>query len=399
MKHVVIAGGGFAGVRLARKLRKRTDISVTLINDSEEFRYSPSLYRAATGYKMGVARLSLEWILLDSPNVELVVGRVKSIDKKAKKIKLENGKRISYDYAVFALGSVTTYFDIKGLEKNAVGVKTSTEVIELRQHLHKMIAENSLVESNFVVVGAGPTGVEMAAALGDYLQRFALRYGNEHHNVSIWLVEAAPRVLPSMTEMTSDIALDRLNSLGVKVLVNTTVESESEKNLKTSAGTLKTQTVVWTAGTANNPFFKDQGKTFRINDRGKVKVSKKLEAIPNVYVIGDNAATEQSGLAYIAIQHANSVARDIKRRIDRKVRKEHKDKKPVQIIPIGNKWALLQYRQISMKGRLVALMRKAADFIGYGDVMGYIRALTIWTNADLEEDGAPIIQKNRTKAN
>ena len=139
MKHVVIAGAGFAGVRLARKLRKQKNVTVTLINDSPDFRYCPSLYRAATGHKMGASRLSLEWMLLDTSNINFVVGKVSGIDSKNKSIKLSDGSEINYDFVVFALGSVTTYFNIEGLHKHSVGMKTTEEILELRQHVHDNI--------------------------------------------------------------------------------------------------------------------------------------------------------------------------------------------------------------------------------------------------------------------
>ena len=104
MKHLVIVGGGFAGVRLARKLRRTKNVYITLISDSEEFRYCPALYRSATGHKVGVSRLPLEWMLLDCPNLNLIIDKALSIDVDTKKLNLESGQIIEYDEIVFAIG-------------------------------------------------------------------------------------------------------------------------------------------------------------------------------------------------------------------------------------------------------------------------------------------------------
>ena len=123
MKHVVIAGGGFAGVRLARKLKRQKDINVTIINDRPDFRYYPAMYRSATGFKLGASRLPLEWVLLDQPRTDLFVDSVARVDPKSKTITTASGKNITYDYAVFALGSVTTYFHIQGIPEHSYGMK------------------------------------------------------------------------------------------------------------------------------------------------------------------------------------------------------------------------------------------------------------------------------------
>lgn len=395
MKHVVIAGAGFAGVRLARKLRKQKDIAVTIINPSPEFRYCPALYRAATGYKIGAARLSLEWMLLDAPNTSLMVDEVTGINHTNHTLSLKSGTTITYDYVVFALGSVTTYFNIEGLHDHAVGVKTTEEVIALREHLHQTILKNPDKEHNYVVVGAGPTGVEMAAALGGYLQRIARKHGHKkRHKLAIWLVEGADRVLPANSKKVSRVVRRRLESKGVHILTNTFVQGESVHSLKTSNGIIKTDTVIWTAGTVNNPFFANQKEVFKLDKRGKVLVNEYLEARHNVYVIGDNAATEHSGLAPTAIWHANFVAKDIKRKLSKRTRRKHSDSKPVQVIPVGTHWAIMQYAGISIHGRSISYVRKLADYIGYGDVLGYLRALTIWAHADNEEDVCPVCHKH-----
>lgn len=385
MKHVVIVGGGFSGVRLARKLRNKRDIEVTLVNDGLDFKYCPALYRAAAGYKMGTARLSIEWMLLDAGNVDLVEGKAVDINPAKKNISLESGETLGYDYAVFGIGSENTFFNIEGLHEHGFGMKTPNEIIQLRQHLHDKLKNHDREQANYVIIGAGPTGVELAGALGDYLRRIARKYGNHHHKINIWLVEAADRILPRSTEKTSNAAAKRLMKLGIKILTSTKVEKETLSELHTNNGILKTDTVIWTAGAKLNSFFEDNDDVFDINERHLVKVNKRLEALENVYVIGDSSSAT-NGLALGAIWNANFVAKDLLRRTKKKPRKAYKDHKPISVIPCGKNWAVAEYSGITISGYIASRLRKIADFVGYMDIMGPLRALTIWTNTDQLED-------------
>ncbi len=394
MKHVVIAGGGFAGVRLARKLRKHKDIHVSLINSSPDFRYYPAMYRAATGFKMGSARLPLEWMLLDAPRANLIIDEVSGLDPQQKVITTVSGQAYTYDYAVFSLGSVTTYFNIEGIHEHSFGMKTPDEIIRLRAHLHEKVTSNAEADENYVIVGAGPTGVELAGGLGAHVKRIAKRHRMSRHHVKVWLVEAGPRILPQISERAARKVQHRLEKLGVTILTGTTVTRETVHTLNTSHGTIRSHTVIWTAGTANNPFFSQHPQNFELNKRGRVVVNKHLQTHDGVYVIGDNAATPHSGLAYTAVHHGNFVARDIAARMRGSKRPKKFESEPIVVIPVDNNWSVLQYRKFHIAGRLVSLVRRAADYIGYMDILGPIKAFTIWSNTEHTENSCQICDKN-----
>ncbi len=396
MKHIVIAGGGFAGIKLARKLRKQKDIRITLINDLEYFRYSPALYRAVTGFKIGIARLPIEWMLIDSDNVSVVIGRITDINRANKELKLEDGQKIDYDEVIFALGAANNYFGIEGLNEYSYGVKTVHDAIQLKVHIHNSLTQKAKVaDENFVIIGAGPTGVELAGALGAYLIEVARKHKLKHHPVKIYLVEAGPRILPQMSEQASRKVSQRLAKLGVETLVNTAVQSETLSELKTSVGMIKSKNVIWAAGTQNNPFFKEHPEVFSLNKRGYVIVNKHLQVSPDIYVCGDNAATTYSGLAETAVRHANFIAKDIIARIHHTGRPKHYEKASMQVVPVGNRWSVFQYKTLVISGGLISVIRRFADIFGYTDVLGPIKALTIWANSDRFEDDCPICDKSQ----
>ncbi len=396
MKHIVIAGGGFAGIKLARKLRKQKDVRITLINDFEYFRYSPALYRAVTGFKIGIARLPIEWMLIDSDNVSIVVGRIVDLDQNKKQLKLENGQKIDYDEVVFALGSVNNYFGIEGLNEYSYGVKTVQEAISLKAHIHNSLTQKAqAADENYVIIGAGPTGVELAGALGAYLIGVVKKHKLRHHPVKIYLVEAGSRILPQMSEKASRKASRRLAKLGVETLLNTAVQSETLSELKTSVGMIKSKNVIWAAGTQNNPFFKEHPEIFTLNKRGYVMVNQHLQVTPSIYVCGDNAATPHSGLAETAVEHASFIANDIIARLHHSKRPKVFEKASMQVVPVGNRWSVFQYQSLVISGWLVSLIRRFADIFGYTDVLGPIKALTIWSNSDRFEDDCPICDKSR----
>lgn len=373
MKQIVIAGAGFGGMRLVRALKKRKDIHVTLINDSPDFRYTPALYRAATGFKMIEGKLPLEWLLSDINNVSLVVGSVESIDADKKYFALAGGDIIPYDTAVISLGSVTTFFNIEGIHEHAFGIKSPSEIIELKKHIHESMQETNDIDKNYVIIGGGPTGVELATAFCGYIREVAKKHKTKHRNAKVVLVEAAPRVLPTMNESASKIALKKLRRLGVKILLNTKVTKETVNQLKTEDGIIPTHTVIWTAGAANNPFFENNSSQFKLNDRKKVIVNKHLKSSSNVFVIGDNAATKFSGLALTAVLQANYVAKLLKGRKT----KGFKQFSPVQVVPVGKKSAILQWHHFVLGGYIAHTVRQIADILGYTDIMGLSRALDI----------------------
>ena len=245
---------------------------------------------------------------------------------------------------------MTNYFGITGLLENSYDIKTIDGAEKFKRHLHDQLTSAHKPELDYVIVGAGPTGIELASALGEYLHRIVKLHGIKHGTYSIDLIEAAPRILPRSSQRFASKIEARLKKLGIKVLTNSVVQQETVDKLILKEGSIRTKTVVWTAGIANNPFFKAHNNIFTLAKNGKVEVDSHLEGATDIYVIGDNAATEYSGMAQTAVIDADFVAKDLVTKLAGQTRRDYKPKLPASVIPVGSYWAAAQIGRIELYG-------------------------------------------------
>jgi NADH dehydrogenase len=389
--HLIIVGGGFGGVRLARRLSGRPDLTITLISSQDYFAYYPQLYHAATGGARTESALPLT-DLLDPDHVNIVQDTITGLDPEARTVTGQSGQTYQYDELVLALGSVTNYFGIAGLEQFAYNIKTIDGAERFKRHLHEHLIEKRAAEANYVVVGAGPTGVELAAALGDYLKRIVRLHRIPKPKYSIRLIEGAPRVLPRSPEHMSAKVHDQLEKLGVTVMTGQTVKAETADALELAGEKITSHTVVWTAGVANHPLFKDHADLFTLAKNGKVEVDQHLVARPHIRVIGDNAATQYSGMAQTALYDADYVAGDLVRQLHRRRRPAYRPKAPISVIPVGENWAAAQWGQFELYGLPGFVLRRLADLIGYADLESWPKAVAVWLDDTKRQDDCKICQ-------
>lgn len=368
-KRLVIVGAGFAGVKTALELAGEKDLHITLISDKEFFLYYPSLYEVATGTSRRSSIAHLSDIFKNHPQINRVTGEMVGIDAQRKHIVLKDGAHVDYDMVVLALGVVTSYFGLQGLDTYSYNIKTYEGLIKFKQHLHESVTQDHAMDKNYVVVGAGPTGVELSAAMAHYLKKIKENHGvSSRRRIHINLVEAAPRVLPRMSEKASKLVTKRLKKLGVNVMVNKKVESADDDSIIISGKDVPSKTIVWTSGVSNHPFYKENGDLFQLAPNGRVIVNEHLEAHPDIYVIGDNAATKFTGLAQTALHDAIFVSSVIRSQLRNQPLPAYKAVMPPVVVPAGKNWAILEWKGIRLTGIAGGLMRKAADVIGYRDV-------------------------------
>jgi len=171
------------------------------------------------------------------------------------------------------------------------------------------------------------------------------------------------------------------------------VEGETVDRLQLKGESIKTKTVVWTAGVANNPFFHNNADSFTLAKNGRVEVNEFMEGGPDIYVIGDNAATPHGGLAETAVGDARFVAADIKRKLAGQKRQAYKQRTPTGVIPVGNGWAAVEHGNLHVYGYLGWLLRRVGDFVGYTDIESLSRAIKVWRLDNERQDECPICTK------
>lgn len=387
MKHnVVIVGGGFGGIKTALELCDDPRFRVTLISSHDNFRYYPTLYRTATGGRRKLSSVPLVDIFKDK-KIAIIKDRAVKIDRKNHAVMTEGGLSLKYDALIFGIGVKTNYFGIKGLEKYSFGIKTNAEAEELKQHLHVHLIKEKRPDFNYVVIGGGPTGVELAGALPSYIKQICLQHGLSPKNIHIDLIEAAPRLLPRMPKDVSRQVARRLRRLGIRLYLKTTVEAATAEALVVKGKPIRSHTVIWTAGTINNSFFAKND--FQLAANGRVRVDQYLQAEPGIYIIGDNADTPYTGMAQTALYDGKFVAQNLKLVADQQAPVPYSAKKPVYVTPAGPKWAAVLWGPLRLYGRLGWNLRRLADLRAYHDFEPWQLATKRWLSEDDEETGCP----------
>ncbi|HTK39556.1 MAG TPA: FAD-dependent oxidoreductase [Patescibacteria group bacterium] len=375
---VTIVGSGFAGVKAALELSKDPHMDIHVITDKPDFQYYPSLYSSATGHSHLESWVPLGEIFADRSNIQVTIDSIVGIDAKKKEAIGLSETRYHYDTLLIAVGTVTTYFGIPGLDQYSYGIKSADQIRQLKERIYRDLAEHKQLDKNYVVIGGGPTGVELASALGTYLLRLARYHGIRSRHVNIRLIEAAPRLLPRSHPKISQRVQRRLENLGVQIEVGCVVEKETAQSVIAGGRPIASHTVIWTSGVMNNPLFSAHPEVFKLAKNGRVVVDEHLMAADHIYVLGDNAATPYCGLAQTALHDAKFVAKNLIRKRKRQPLQTYAAVLPASSIPVGPGWAAFEWKFIRLYGWPGAVLRRVADFIGYTDILPIGQAIRPW---------------------
>ena len=381
--HIVIVGGGFAGVRAALVLSNHPELfNITIISKLPYLIYYPTLFHSALGQKTSHTSIKLSEIFKNR-EVQIIEGEVTSFDRKSQTVLLNDNQSFQYEKLILAMGEVTNYFNIEGLDTYSYSVKSEKEVLRFNHHLHDFIKSNNAPDSNYFVVGAGPTGIELASRLPEYIHYLMKLHGIKHKAVHVELIEARDHLLPNFDKKVSKQISRKLAKLGVSTKLSSAVSKLTDREITINGQNYESQSVVWTAGTSTNPFYHDN--SFALTKRGKVSVDVYLQAEENIYVIGDNANTPYSGLAQTAIHDGSFVAKNIIRLKKEKYQKPYKPQIPISIIPVGEKWAVSVYRKIIIFGYFSSILRQLGDLDGYLKLLPLMSAIKFWLKSFAKE--------------
>ncbi len=326
--HVVVIGGGFAGLYLAKALRN-TDVRVTLIDRRNHHLFQPMLYQVATaGLAANDIASPIRTVFRGARNVETLLGEVTRVDVEAKQVHVKDGALIAYDYCVVATGAHHSYFGHPDWEPLAPGLKSLEDALEIRRRVllafeHAESEPSSVRRQElltFVIVGGGPTGVEMAGAIAE-LRRFALARDFRHidpREATVQLIEGGPQILPTYPPHLAARAKHDLRRLGVEVRENLMVTNITETHVEAASWRIPTTTVVWAAGNQASSLVATLGVETDRQGRALVNADCSIPGHPDILVLGDATAFREDagvgqvpGVSPAAIQMGRHAARTI----------------------------------------------------------------------------------------
>ena len=302
---MVILGGGFAGLYAARRL-KDAPVRVTMVDRRNHHLFQPMLYQVATA-ALNPADIAapIRSVLRKQKNTEVMLAEATAIDVSARQVHLADGDRLTYDYLIVATGARHSYFGHDEWEPIAPGLKSLGDALEIRRRVllafEQAERETDPVRRHafltFVIVGGGPTGVEMAGAVAE-IRRYALRRDFRHidsREATVLLLEGGPRLLPSYPPSLSDAAKAQLRKLGVEVRTETLVTGLRPGQVIAAGWTIPAQTVIWAAGNTASPLLRTLGAPLDNVGRAIVEPDCTIPGHPEVFVLGDAAAFTQDG--------------------------------------------------------------------------------------------------------
>jgi NADH:ubiquinone reductase (H+-translocating) len=365
MPRVVIVGAGFGGLQAARRMA-RYPVQITLVDQRNYHTFQPLLYQVATaGISPGEIAAPVRQILRRQRNIEVLLGEVVGFDLEKRMVKLTD-LEIPYDYLIVAAGASHAYFGHDEWEPMAPGLKTIEDALEIRRRVllafelaeRHAASREGQVQLNFVVIGGGPTGVELAGTLAE-IARHAL--ANEFHSIDprhsrILLIEGGPRVLPAYTEDLSRSAEKQLQHLGVEVRTSAMVTGVEPSAVLVGQTRIPAAVILWAAGVAASPLGKSLGAP--LDRAGRVLVNPDL-SIPGhreVFVIGDLASLKDKdgkqvpGVAPVALQEGAATARNIGREVQGKPRKDFHYLDKGSLATIGRAAAVAQIGKVHISG-------------------------------------------------
>ena len=356
---VVILGAGFGGLATAHALGRDAEITVVDRNNYQTF--LPLLYQVATA---GIAADHIAYPIrgaLRKAGGRFFMGSPISIDHKNKTIKIDSSEVIPFDHLVIALGSTTADFGIPGVNEFGLGMKSIHESLVIRSEIMRRYEDLCRFQDEtrlkVVIVGGGPTGVEMAGALSE-LVKGPLRRDQAHAaaNIDVYLIEAGPRVLPMFDQSLTDKAQVELQKLGVNLMLKTSVKSLESGQINFIDGTsMRAHVVIWAAGVTSSPAIYDLSVPTQ-GARLKTELTMQVSNYPYIWAVGDCAGVLDANgrflpqVAPVAMQQGRFVAAQIKRLSKSQALKEFVYKDKGSMATIGRHKAIIQIKRFKISG-------------------------------------------------
>ncbi|MBI3508783.1 MAG: NAD(P)/FAD-dependent oxidoreductase [Chlamydiia bacterium] len=371
MSKVVIVGGGFGGLNAAKALGgSRHD--VWLIDKTNHHLFQPLLYQVASAaLSPGDIAVPIREILSPYENITVLMGEVTAIDKQKRIVVLKNGDCIGFDYLILSVGARHSYFGKDEWEQYAPGLKTLSDALKIRERIlisfEKAERCDSITEAkqylNFVIVGGGPTGAEMAGAIAEIAYETMLKNFRriDVTKTKIYLVEGSPHILPVYPESLSIKAEQYLDHFGVKVITGKRVTNISSQGVEVEGNLIPAHNILWAAGNQAAPLLKTLECPLDKQGRAQVESDLSIPDHPHIFVIGDAAcAIDKKGkplpaLAPVAVQQGRYVAKLIRKELPKSARPPFSYLDKGTMATIGKTKAIGTFGQIKFHGFLAWL--------------------------------------------
>jgi NADH dehydrogenase len=365
-KNLIIVGGGFVGISVAQKLAS-SDVNITIIDKTNHHLFQPLLYQVATAaLSPGDIAMPIRAIFSKQKNVEVILGEVTDINKTDKTVNLKDGSTLPFDYLMLAPGAQYNYFGNDDWKKHAPGLKSLSDALDIRERILLSLEKAEQITDpekrkpylTYVVIGGGPTGVEMAGSIAEIAKRSMMRdFRNiKPDDTKIFLIEAADGILNAFDEPLSKKGQITLEKMGVEVLLNTPVKDIKKNGVQVEGRFIETPNIVWGAGVVASPIIKQLGtETDRIG-RAKVQPDLSIEGFSTIFVAGDAAHVKDDngdplpGLAPVALQQGKYLGNLIKNDLKGKPHKDFEYVDKGTMATIGRAKAVADIRGFKFSG-------------------------------------------------
>lgn len=393
MKKVVIIGAGFGGLTAAKKLAEE-DFQITLIDKTNHHLFQPLLYQVATAaLSPADIAIPIRSVFSDHKNVNVLLGEVKSIDKEKKKV-FYNGSEIEFDYLIVAPGSKHSYFGQDKWETYSPGLKTLNDALKIREQILLSLEAAEIEKDsvkrqkylNFIIVGGGPTGVELAGAIAEIVNKNLIPdFRNIDSSMTkVYLVEALPRILSSYSEKLCKRALDDLKNLEVEMILNEKVTEVNENGVRVGDRFIESKIILWAAGNQASPLIQSLNIETDGTGRAIVKDDLSITNYENIFVIGDAAAIKNEKGEYLpaiapaAIQQGKFVAKIISENLVGKPHRKFRYKDRGIMATIGKAKAVAEIKGFKLTGLIAWLAWSFVHVLFLINFRNKLRVMSEW---------------------
>lgn len=420
-KEIVIIGGGFGGINLAKHLAHENNFHVTLVDVNNYNFFPPLLYQVATGF-LEVSNISYPFrkLFQGRKNINFRLGELQKIIPQENKVLLSTGE-LTYDYLVLATGTQSNFFGNENVQKNAIPMKTLDDALEMRNTLLLRTEQATITTdpeerkklSTIVIAGGGPTGVEIAGMLSEMRKNILEKDYPEldEERVKIYLVDGGPALLGPMSEEAQQYAKESLEKMGVEIKLNTLVKDYVNDTVIFADGaTIQTKLLFWTAGVTSKVFDGIPQESYGKGRRLLVDEYNKVQGLQNIYAIGDTClqTTDKAWpqghpqLAQVAIQQGKNLAKNFKALSEGTSLKpfSYYDKGSMAIIGRSKAAADIPKPELHIKGFIAWAMWLFVHLFSLINYRNRIQTMYNWTVSYFTKDQSlrMIIRPRQTKA-